>query len=83
MVTRRPVAKNIKVLPPETVPMNLEDHEQAVTSLAHLIERWWRNDHRDEAATSLGNKPITSRTGPTETSPDLPRPQSTQRRPPA
>lgn len=61
MVTQRRVATNIKVLPPEVVPISPEDYQQAVTALAQIIEQWWRNHHDDEPSMPQGdNAPATS-----------------------
>ena len=45
MVTRRREATNTKVLPARVVPISSEDHEQAVTALAQMIEQWWLKRH--------------------------------------
>jgi hypothetical protein len=61
MVNRRRVATNIKVLPPGVVPITSEDHQQAVTALAQLIEQWWLNRHDVELSAQPGGGSAPSR----------------------
>jgi len=61
MVNRRRVATSIKVLPPRVVPITAEDHEQAVTALAQLIEQWWRKRRDAEGSVQPGDGSPSSR----------------------
>lgn len=38
----------IKVLPPDVVPISTEDYQTAVTALAQMIGQWWNRQQHDQ-----------------------------------